>query len=105
MCVVSMVHDYYWHKIPDRIPLINTQSAPFTPLTDENIANSFKDLEKILKDYRKAVEAAKQVDELTNQFNCIEPEKAKLELRVAKLETELAELKLAMNAKNATGDK
>ena len=81
MCIVSMVHDYYWPKIPKRLPWINPQPVPFVPwpqppAPEDDAAKELKDLEKILKDYRKAVEAAKQVDKLTNQPDCVDPEKA-----------------------------
>ncbi len=71
MCVVSMVHNHFE-------PLI-------APLTPNDI-----DVVDILDSFMKAREAAKVVDELTGQPDCVDPEKAKLIERVAELEKLIA---------------
>jgi hypothetical protein len=53
----------------------------------------------LIKDFHKALAAAKIVDELTDQPDCHDPEKAILEDRVAKLEGELAAIKEQLREK------
>ena len=84
MCVYSMVMEYYNPKIP---------STPFK--TNEWSPERQSEFEKLFDDIRKAAEAAKVVDELTGQPDCVDPEKQKLEKRVAALEKELKRLKKA----------
>ena len=84
MCVYSMIMDYYNPKIPQG-PCKTNQWTPETQ----------SEFEKLLDDIRKAAEAAKVVDELTGQPDCVDPEKQKLEKRVAALEKELKRLKKA----------
>src|SRR5262245_24767074 len=81
MCVLSMVMDYYKPKI------FNTDEADF---------------KKLVKDIKEAVDAAKKVDELTGQPDCVDPEKAKLMERVAELEKEVQKLKKKKAKKKKT---
>jgi hypothetical protein len=84
MCVVSMVYDHYNQQLPYTWP--QTWEVP-TELPVEEIP---VDLAKALKDFRKAKEAAEEVDKLTGQKDCVDPEKQKLEERVKELEALLA---------------
>lgn len=92
MCVVSMIHDYYEPKIPDwdkilpYIPPIDT-GTPTT--TSHEWARAVADLRTLIDEFRRALEAARTVDRLTGQPDCVDPEKAKPEERVARLEAEL----------------
>lgn len=58
-----------------------------------------EDLRKLLESFRQAQEAAKTVDDLTGQKDCVDPDKAQLLERVERLEKELAKLKKAPKRK------
>lgn len=111
MCVVSMVHDHFYPKFPKDIeewpgivPVIPVTpasipsgtvtittgpiKAPFQIISNEEV----EALQKLINDFKTAVEAAKAVDRLTGQPDCVDPEKKKLEERVAKLEQQIAQL-------------
>ncbi len=112
MCVVSMVYDHFYPKFPDTIePWPPLPVVPFVPanpvvpngtltVTDTPIKVSFQivsreeieALKSLINDFRAAVEAAKAVDRLTGQPDCVDPEKKKLEERVARLEQQIAQL-------------
>lgn len=91
MCTYSMVMDHFEPMIPKVWPF----SVPPAP-SDESV----KALEKMFEDFRKATEAAKTVDALTNQPDCEDPKKLPLLDRVAELEKRLAELELAVGVKS-----
>ena len=101
MCVISMVMDKFEPLIPSEddlkkwlepyvtVPFPGTIAiqgfpAPEPPkyATQEDIQR----LEKLIQDFHTAVTAAKVVDDLTGQPDCIDPEKAKLIERVELLE-------------------
>lgn len=82
MCVVSMVHDHYnepFRKWLSDTPVIQ----PWIPVAE------IEELRKLIREFREALTAAKRVDELTNQPDCVDPKKATLEERVAELERRL----------------
>mgnify|MGYP000936591254 CR=1 FL=1 len=110
MCVVSMVMDHYHDRFrrwdwapPEPIPLPgppvrgNFPPEPQEPLEDQ-LARIFKrksdvdELRQLIKDFREAVDAAKRIDVLTKQPDCVDPKKATLEERVAALEKRLGEV-------------
>lgn len=96
MCVVSMVHDHYWKRFPQ-------PEQPVAPEIDWSkfvIQNTvdLTELARLIAEFKAAVEAAKMVDKLTMQPNCVDPEKAKLQDRVAELEQKLTAIKEAANA-------
>lgn len=82
MCTVSMVYDHYQPRIPSNRPPY-WPPAPAAPVPDKTAAN---ELRQLIAEFRKAVEAAKTVDRLTDQPDCEDPEKASLEERVRRLE-------------------
>lgn len=85
MCVMSMVHDHYEPIIPWISP------APQVPwVTPETTGTAPFDWVKLVEEFRKAQEAAKTVDSLTGQKDCLDPNKAKLEERVRELEAAIA---------------
>lgn len=94
MCVISMVYDTFTPRI-DRwqIPIHPTVPIHPWPVPGGEPPPTISDLERLLKDFRKAAEAAKVVDALTGQPDCADPEKAKLEARVADLEREVKRLR------------
>lgn len=113
MCVVSMVHDYYQPRIPDRAWPIQPLE-PFIPWVQPKEVDPLQTLpprdyldliEKLLKDFKVAVKAAEQVDALTAQPDCVDPEKAKLIERVATLEKEIAALKRSVSRHKRTTKK
>jgi hypothetical protein len=85
MCVVSKVMDHVdWSKV------IVTPLDTGTPTsTSHEWARAVADLRTLIDEFRRALEAAKTVDRLTGQPDCVDPEKAKLEERVARLEEKL----------------
>jgi hypothetical protein len=92
MCVVSMVFDHYQPLIPHwpPAPMQPWQPSPLVaplPQFDPVFA------EKLIEQFKEALEAAKKVDKLTGQPDCADPEKEKLLLRVAALENELRAMK------------
>jgi len=54
-------------------------------------------LEALLNKYNEALAAAKKVDDLTRQPDCIDPEKLKLQKRIEDLEAEVKKLKKSAN--------
>jgi hypothetical protein len=91
MCVVSMVHDFYEPRIPRQWGDYQQPTITITPQLPT--AAEVAELRQLIKDFREAVEAAKRIDALTNQPDCVDPEKAKLEERVAALERRLEGLR------------
>jgi len=75
-----MVMDHYSTTFPQQQP---TWTVTYEPSETER-------LRKLIDEFKEAVEAAKKLDVLTNQPDCVDPEKAKLEERVAELERQLA---------------
>lgn len=79
MCVMSMVYDHFndrfngWPVYP---PLVPTT----VPYGDPTI------IKKTIEDFHRAREAAGVVDALTQQKDCVDPEKAKLLEKVERLE-------------------
>ena len=102
MCVLSAVHDHFSPLIPG-IPAPGTPTAPWAPWiptapapTDPVqgpvdpafqaqvvAALQLAELRSLIDRFERAVAAAKVVDELTGQPDCLDPAKAKLEDRVA----------------------
>ncbi len=82
MCTLSMVHDHYDQRIPSWPNMI----PPWTPSLAQQSVIDLAELRKLIDDFRAAVEAAKTVDRLTGQPDCLDPEKAKLQERVDRLE-------------------
>lgn len=115
MCVVSMVMDHYGpiFPVPDRIvpdtpppPVEHPWPPALTPIklnpfevSGTTIADAIRidgrtvaEWKKLIEAFKKAVAAARVVDELTSQPDCEDPEKAALVDRVAALEKRLEEL-------------
>lgn len=98
MCVMSMVHDHFYPIIPtdwrpsvDPVQTIDSTGAwPFTSFTGvAALRAEVAALAKVVADFRAAVEAARTVDALTAQPDCVDPEKARLTDRVDELERRL----------------
>ena len=81
MCVISMVHDSFEPRIPQ------PSSFDWTPFIVK--PQWVTDLEKLLLEFKECVEAAKKIDILTKQPDCLDPNKAKLQERVNELEHKL----------------
>jgi hypothetical protein len=90
MCVMSMVIDHFEPRIPDYNKWF--EGLPKFEPAPQTIASEIEELRKILVEFREAVAAAKKVDELTAQPDCVDPEKEKLVARVDELERRLAAL-------------
>jgi hypothetical protein len=52
-----------------------------------------EEIERLIREFREAIDSAKRLDVLTKQPDCEDPEKAKLEERVAELERQIKDLK------------
>jgi hypothetical protein len=99
MCVISMVMDHYEPRIPKIDPLPGWV-VPMSPVpTLPPGVGSIEELRKLLADFHEAVAAAKRVDELTNQPDCVDPKKATLMERVADLERRLSRIEEAVGIK------
>lgn len=103
MCVISWVHDEMGPRLPqDWQPLpiqpgvspgISLGWLTTPPLDASAIETLRKEIDRvagICTDFRTAVEAAKKLDVIFQQPDCIDPEKAKLQTRVAELEDQVA---------------
>lgn len=104
MCVVSMIHDHYEPLIPKPDFWIPWQPAfpdfePSTPPPPTDL-KEIERVRKLLEDFRKAHKAAAEVDKLTKQPDCVDPEKAKLEERVVALEQKIEQLLTQLKAQN-----
>lgn len=82
-------------------PLIPVTLDPITPYTPHTsipwpwqTATQLAELQKVIADFKEAVEAAKTIDRLTGQPDCEDPEKMKLIGRVAELERQIEIYKL-----------
>lgn len=94
MCVVSMVHDGFEPIIPwvETVPADDWWRGPYVaPKANPIDAAPALDLGALIKEFRELIEAAKRIDEVTKQPDCVDPEKAKLQERVAELEKLLAD--------------
>lgn len=94
MCVVSMVYDHYLPKIGE----YSTGKIDWSGLLqhskpDPEMKELKEELKKLIKEFKEAVAAARQVDRLTGQPDCSDPDKAKLEERVAELEKLVGDLR------------
>lgn len=93
MCVISNVMDHYNPLFPVPAPFPGTvpsQTFDFTQMFTPPI--DLVELRKLVDEFKEAVAAAKKLDIILKQPDCIDPEKAKLEERVAALEARLAEI-------------
>lgn len=79
MCQYSVVMDHFKPRFDPFLP-------PAAPVVDPVGAD---ELRKLIDDFRAALEAAKKLDKLMKQPDCVDPEKAKLVKRVAALERKL----------------
>jgi hypothetical protein len=108
MCVVSNVSDFYGPKFPQPTgpnfaPDIQGIGplGPLNPFTittvasDPALVREVARLGKLIEDFRKAMVAAELLDELMDQPNCVDPEKAKLVDRVNELEAKLRQIQQA----------
>lgn len=114
MCNVSMIFDTYRPHIPRPIPqptvwpqpgtkwVPNQQTLPFitpTPAPDQVAEGMTNDvLKRLIDSLHKALEAAKEFDELTGQPDCEDPEKAALMDRVEELERRLEAIEESRDA-------
>lgn len=90
-----MVHDHFDRIIPNPLPPDNQGIGWFSgsgvfPHVCPDISTQIAELKKLIADFKEAVEAAKKVDALTGQPDCVDPAKQKLEDRVAELERKIA---------------
>jgi hypothetical protein len=117
MCVVSMVHDFFGPIIPDpeRLPWTpDPNITPFPPVEPSKTMPhpltpgplvpavlptpmplpipDLVELQRLIDEFRRALEAAKVVDRLTGQLDCVDPDKAQLEDRVNRLERQVEQL-------------
>jgi hypothetical protein len=97
MCVYSMVFDHYDKLIP--YPTSQRQDFDNDRLWIPAISQL--DLEKIIKEFGEAAEAAKVVDRLTDQPDCEDPDKAKLLKRIDELEARISEIEVSKKKKKA----
>lgn len=108
MCIVSAVQDHYgerfreyWSYFPPYTTTPGT-GGPFgpigpvidpIPLIPTDPAKLYKDIDKLVEEYRRSLKSAEQLDKDMKQPDCEDPEKAKLTERVEDLERQIKELK------------
>lgn len=100
MCVLSMVFDQYQPLLPKKWTDLPTWKPP-TPkeLADPSLEARVKALEELVKELKEAIKLAKQLDAVTHQPDCEDPEKAKLLDRIKKLEAEIKKFKASKKSK------
>lgn len=86
MCVYSMVHDWYEPRIPKVQPWVPVVPWHVPPQTEPAPRTDFDELARLVREWKEASEAAQKVDRLTEQPDCVDPEKARLQERIAELE-------------------
>jgi hypothetical protein len=100
MCVVSMVHDHFsktiepWHE---RVRKFQEDAGITTGTTAVGTVTisqppDLTELKTLIAEFRELVAAAKKIDAVTGQPDCVDPEKAKLEDRVRALEAQMEKL-------------
>lgn len=94
MCIMSGVYDHFGRDRWFLYPTITTGTGTFetktaAPFTPEQIA----EIEKLIKDFTTAKEAAKVIDDIMGEADCLDMDKAKLDARVKELEAEIKRLK------------
>jgi len=95
MCVVSMVHDSFHPRIRPWVERVVPMSPePFHP---QRLApeidlspDELRTIRKILDDYKKANAAARVVDDLTGQPDCIDEEKQAMAREIEELRRRLS---------------
>lgn len=102
MCMMSVVHDHFnkefdsfpgWPPIGPDQPTTPFDFNKFLILDKVSISKAeLEALQKLIKDFRSAVEAAAKLDVLMKTPDCVDPEKAKLQERVLFLEKMVDEL-------------
>lgn len=100
MCVVSMVQDQFRPIIPRPVwPYsLPIKTTPWSPQPIKPIVYPWtppmasEALDELLRKYNKMLNLAEEVDDLTGQPDCEDPEKATLRERVAELERRLDDL-------------
>lgn len=111
MCVYSVIHEHFDPRIPREdmwprpftLPVVPPDSkkewstVAFATKKDiDDLRATIERLTKVIEDFRTAGAAAKKIDEITGQPDCLDPGKAGLEERVAKLEKRLEEITTAL---------
>lgn len=93
MCVVSMIHDHFDPIIPtiDPEPWKRSDSDPWRNDPSTIPAFDLRELDDIIKEFRRLLDMAKTIDIKTNQPDCVDPEKAKLQDRIVELEKLIAQ--------------
>lgn len=92
MCVMSMVMDDFYPRIPDVSPWPTTTPEPWFPVPSPFVPQpTTLDLAALLDAFRKAVKDARQKDIASGAPDCVDPLKEKLIARVAELEKLLNE--------------
>lgn len=89
MCVYSMVVDQFQPVIPWIEPEPSKTIGTFTWPKQEPTLD-LNELKKLLDEFKRLVENAKEIDAKTGQPDCVDPEKAKLIDRVIELEKLIA---------------
>lgn len=95
MCVTSVIMDSYRPHIPNPNQTTPYQwPQPAQTVTTTRIVHEYDntELRELIDSFRQALEAAEVLDRLTDQPDCVDPEKAKLIGRVNELERRLEAL-------------
>ncbi len=91
MCVMSMVYDHYKGSFPWINPdPFSTDRIPSPVHIEEVPKIVLKDLKKKVEEFEKAKAAAEVVDTLTDQKDCVDPEKQKLDELIKHLKDVIA---------------
>lgn len=81
MCVMSTVVDHF-NPIMPQVPFVQQPFTNVPPLLGVELA----ELRELIAEFREAAEAAKTVDRLLGEPDCVDPAKGDLEARVRRIE-------------------
>lgn len=89
MCTMSMVYDHFDKRFPDTSGWPSTGIGPLNPapsLVWPPPQTNLAELRQLIADFKQAIEAARTLDALMQQKDCVDPEKAALKEKVDRME-------------------
>ncbi len=94
MCTMSMVYDHFSERFPKDWPGIGGGSGlgPIQPVDTPKFtwplppSVDLAELRKLIDEFKQAIEAARTLDLLMQQKDCVDPTKAALQERVDRME-------------------
>ena len=105
MCVYSAIFDHYTPKFPVPSPTPYELAVPWLPVVPDAAAMTPEELLKLIEDFKKAAEDAKEQDKKEGNPDCEDPDKARLLERIEILEHRIEILELSKTPKKKVAKK